>query len=90
MEYERVKEKFKQNFGYELMHRFNIKDGSLCEEIAYCALDQILSLVEIKSEDQNLPEIPDRYADYQIGYEQAQQDMSKAGFIRVIPKPKGK
>ena len=40
------REKFKQDFGYELMHKYGVKSGSLCEEIAYCAFDQLSALFE--------------------------------------------
>ena len=50
--------------------------------------DRILAIkgIRIESDDQGLPDIPDRYADYQIGYETAQQDMLKAGFVKCLPK----
>ena len=47
---ERIREEFKQNFGYELMHKFNIKSGSLCEEITYFAFTNLLSIKGIYTE----------------------------------------
>jgi len=42
--------------------------------------------IRIKADDQSKPETPDRYTDYQIGYERAQQDMLKAGFVKCLKK----
>ena len=99
-EYERVREEFKQNFSYDLMHKFGIRSGSLCEEIALCALAQVLPFVEIRADDQSLPNNPYYYrhnAEDKIGiakdiaYTLSQQNMLKADkegrhFIKVAPK----
>ena len=57
-EEERIREEFKQNFGYEIMHKFNIKSGSLSEEITYFAFTNLLSLkgLHIEADNQDLPE----------------------------------
>ena len=53
-------------------------------------LDQILSLVEIRADDQSLPNyVTWDFADRKT-VKKIHQDMLKAGFIRVIPKPKRK
>ena len=61
------------------------------EQVAHMIVDWILPIggIEIKADDQNLPELSNNSPSY---WEQhyAQQDMLKAGFIRVIPKPKRK
>ena len=87
---EGLKEKFKQDFGYDLMHRFKIESGSLCEEIAYCAFG--ISQTYFKEnrwvqldEDQSLPD--NEYwhnAEQTFGaYCAGRNDMLKANFKKV-------
>lgn len=58
--------------------------------LAQCAnriVDYILPLVEIKADDQSLPEVPYNYEDecqQYTSYSKAQQDMVKAGFVKVV------
>jgi len=50
--------------------------------------DQILGIkgLEIKSDDQSLPEKPPYLTLAQGGYKQALVDICEAGFVKVIPK----
>lgn len=61
-------------------------------QIAEAQLDKALKhdSIEIKSNNQSLPEKEFILSNENYRYAEAQQDMLKAGFIRVIPKPKRK
>jgi len=80
----------------EILYANSYRPWDGCKALA----DQILSLVEIKSDDQETPESPyhyyskhtrthqeERNSYCDIGYSRAVDDMLKAGFIRVVPKP---
>ena len=103
MNKERIREEFKQNFGYELMHKFNIKSGSLCEEITYFAFTNLLSIkgIRIEADNQDKPQNPyaeaadrgDMHAQSRCsGYYCAQDDMltPKDGDVWVKCKVKEK
>ena len=70
---------------------FNEESGALCP----AEVDYILSLVEIKSDDQGLPEIPKQLKDFggnDSTYKEAQEDMLKPDkdgnvWVKVAPKP---
>lgn len=89
-EYERVKEQIKsvlKQIPLDIRKYLNNPDDA--PSYSYY-IDQILSLVEIKSDDQSLPEIPKWSVgtNYERGIEMiAQEDMLKLGFIKVAPKP---
>ena len=102
MEYERVREQIAEflfnadprNQAFGLQWEFSDQEYYRKEA------DKILSLVEIKSDNQSLPELrrlldlPQYHnklgSPYSQGQVDTQTDMKEAGFIRVIPKPKRK
>ena len=66
-------------------------DKPAFREIAQAQLDKALKAdgIEIKSDDQSLPEIMCRNAQTELvikAYDLAQQEMKEAGFIKVAPK----
>jgi hypothetical protein len=83
-EYERIREKIAHRLEYRYAHY-----GCTHEEFLNQA-DQFLSIdgIDIKSDDQSLPRNPNVLGDPSqfMGYSNAQDDMVKAGFIKVIPK----
>ncbi len=65
--------------------------GDMHKDTVKCKLlDQILSIkgICIKADDQSLPENPigkeDQFYHIRLSYHKAQQDMLKAGFIKVV------
>ena len=59
------------------------------QHLTWESIDAILSLVEIKADDQSLPYLYERdYKGIKGASSKAQQDMLEAGFVKVIPKPK--
>jgi hypothetical protein len=77
-------EDFETTFPNKAWHNLNTET----KERWYVKADQILAIdgLEIKSDDQSLPENP--YLDEPNGYvyEEGQQTMLKAGFIKCLPK----
>jgi len=90
MEEERVKAEMREKLA-ELMMLNDILPVEVPATCHYDLADQILSIkgIRIESADQNLPENP--YIDEPNGYvyEQAQEDMLKAGFIKCIRREDG-
>jgi len=65
---------------------------NLVKDVAQAQLDKVLKYVEIRAKDQVLPKSWVNYSDLfedkvlSAHYKQAQQDMLKAGFVKVEPK----
>lgn len=80
-----LREEFKQNFGYELMQKYGIKSGSLCEEIAYCALGQFLALIPTEEELRRQLHLADKnYLELKNAFDERLQEAQKQERERAI------